>query len=181
MTEQSISNQVSNEYTPGSAKVLRCPVDGEPLTAHTRSGMSLATCGACHGLWLTKDVVAAGGPTPDGQVNRVLGRAADVRHDDAARMCPSCPAILIPKVVRGVEVDRCQKCGGVWLDAGEYERLRTSPEAFSKLAPAEAEESESLFRSIFRPLTPREAVAEGFLHIGAEAVFSAFGWLLDGS
>jgi Zn-finger nucleic acid-binding protein len=31
--------------------------------------------------------------------------------------------------VDGVTVDRCRKCGGLWLDLGEKERLLARPEA----------------------------------------------------
>ena len=41
-----------------------------------------------------------------------------------ARKCPICPGIdLVPADKQGVEIDRCPKCRGVWLDCGELERI----------------------------------------------------------
>ena len=38
-------------------------------------------------------------------------------------VCPKCDAHLILLNFRGVEVDFCEKCRGIWLDAGEVERI----------------------------------------------------------
>ena len=38
--------------------------------------------------------------------------------------CPLClDSPLEPKFVRGVEVDICPKCRGIWLDRGEIDKL----------------------------------------------------------
>ena len=41
---------------------------------------------------------------------------------------PSCPRCegptLVEIVLEGVAVDRCRRCQGIWLDAGELEALR---------------------------------------------------------
>ncbi|MBN2361232.1 MAG: zf-TFIIB domain-containing protein [Deltaproteobacteria bacterium] len=37
--------------------------------------------------------------------------------------CPKCGMDLKTVVHRGVEIDRCENCGGVWLDRGELEEL----------------------------------------------------------
>jgi len=37
--------------------------------------------------------------------------------------CPVCDATLRPVERRGVEVDICPDCKGVWLDRGELEKL----------------------------------------------------------
>lgn len=37
--------------------------------------------------------------------------------------CPKCEGALIEIEHEGVNIDRCQACGGVWLDAGELEKL----------------------------------------------------------
>lgn len=38
-------------------------------------------------------------------------------------MCPDCRQPLIVFELEGVEVDRCVRCGGSWLDAGEIEMI----------------------------------------------------------
>ena len=37
--------------------------------------------------------------------------------------CPKCGMELIAIDYRGVEVDKCSACQGVWLDAGELEQI----------------------------------------------------------
>lgn len=38
-------------------------------------------------------------------------------------MCPNCSEPMIILDLEGVEVDRCVRCGGTWLDAGELETI----------------------------------------------------------
>jgi hypothetical protein len=37
--------------------------------------------------------------------------------------CPKCAAPLVELHLRGIEVDRCSGCQGIWLDFGELDRL----------------------------------------------------------
>ena len=41
----------------------------------------------------------------------------------SALRCPKCDSTLEGVVADGVEIDVCNTCGGVWLDAGELEQL----------------------------------------------------------
>ena len=38
-------------------------------------------------------------------------------------MCPACGETLVTFELEGIEIDQCQKCGGVWLDAGEIDEI----------------------------------------------------------
>jgi uncharacterized protein len=42
--------------------------------------------------------------------------------------CPKCDGTLVEITHEGVQIDRCDKCNGVWLDAGELERLTSQEE-----------------------------------------------------
>jgi len=37
--------------------------------------------------------------------------------------CPKCGMELIEIYYKGVHTDKCSECGGIWLDAGEFETL----------------------------------------------------------
>lgn len=37
--------------------------------------------------------------------------------------CPRCASPMIILELENVEIDYCPECGGIWLDAGELERL----------------------------------------------------------
>jgi Zn-finger nucleic acid-binding protein len=41
----------------------------------------------------------------------------------ATLQCPRCEGRLMEITFEQIQVDRCDKCGGVWLDAGELESL----------------------------------------------------------
>jgi Zn-finger nucleic acid-binding protein len=43
--------------------------------------------------------------------------------------CPKCDGVLVELIFEKVQIDRCDKCAGVWLDAGELERLTGREEA----------------------------------------------------
>jgi len=38
-------------------------------------------------------------------------------------MCPACKEPMVVFELDGVEIDRCLKCSGTWLDAGEIDQL----------------------------------------------------------
>lgn len=38
-------------------------------------------------------------------------------------LCPRCGSELVPVHYRQVEMDKCSRCNGVWLDCGELERI----------------------------------------------------------
>jgi hypothetical protein len=39
--------------------------------------------------------------------------------------CPKCGMELIEIDYRGIKIDKCSECEGVWLDAGELEQIST--------------------------------------------------------
>ena len=41
----------------------------------------------------------------------------------ARERCPKCGAPLLAVKFQGVELDKCSRCQGVWLDCGELEQL----------------------------------------------------------
>ena len=44
--------------------------------------------------------------------------------------CPKCGADLLTVPYKGVEIDKCSRCLGLWLDCGELERVLESDEGF---------------------------------------------------
>lgn len=49
------------------------------------------------------------------------------RRGDQRPFCPRCEAPTLIEMLRsGIPIDRCRRCGGVWLDAGELEGLVAS-------------------------------------------------------
>lgn len=59
-------------------------------------------------------------------------RAEEEQREQAeasAIHCPKCEGTLVEITFEDVQIDRCNKCHGVWLDAGELERLTGQEES----------------------------------------------------
>ena len=53
-------------------------------------------------------------------------RAEEEQREETAASaihCPKCDGTLTEITFEDMQIDRCNKCNGVWLDAGELERL----------------------------------------------------------
>ncbi len=48
----------------------------------------------------------------------------------ASFRCPKCGAELIEVTYKGVEIDKCSSCSGLWLDCGELEEVMEGEEGF---------------------------------------------------
>lgn len=53
--------------------------------------------------------------------------------------CPRCACPLNPHEYRGVSVDRCPRCQGMWLDLRKFGHLASGREAFGAGAPVRME------------------------------------------
>jgi uncharacterized protein len=58
----------------------------------------------------------------------------------SAVKCPKCEGTLLGLTHEGVQIDRCNKCNGVWLDEGELKQLASQDEQHGWLS--------SLWRSL---------------------------------
>src|SRR5574341_338457 len=43
------------------------------------------------------------------------------KKTDSELRCPKCPGLLVSYTFRGYALDRCDQCGGIWMDRGELE------------------------------------------------------------
>jgi tRNA(Ile2) C34 agmatinyltransferase TiaS len=50
------------------------------------------------------------------QLKKVVKESSQVR-------CPKCPGDLESYTFQGFALDRCQNCGGIWMDKGELEAV----------------------------------------------------------
>lgn len=61
-------------------------------------------------------------------IERLRAERAAREAQTAPMQCPRCDGTLAEVALEDVLIDRCTKCNGVWLDAGELERLTDRPE-----------------------------------------------------
>lgn len=51
------------------------------------------------------------------------GRETEKPGEPVSLKCPKCGQNLFEYDYRGVKIDKCQGCEGIWLDAGELDQL----------------------------------------------------------
>ncbi len=109
-----------------------CPRCKNRLTIVTVDKVAVDVCkGGCGGIWFDlKELDNFDEPhetAGEELLDIDLGLRRDV--DYKARInCPRCKDVILMRhfssVKREVEVDKCPKCGGYWLDYGELEQMR---------------------------------------------------------
>ena len=107
---------------------MKCPACKSPLREKSAGDITLDLCyGGCGGIWFDA-----------AELERVNARAATTLHTiwqipvsnvklTDPRYCPRCPNLILERKwfsdAKQVEIDQCTKCGGIWLDAGEFTRI----------------------------------------------------------
>ena len=122
----------------------RCPACSELLFKKRVEQVEVDGCPGCGGLWLdpgelqqlardSKALRAAGASFPPGLQASVGATRTN--------QCPKCQAELTPfefDRFRGVRLDRCKGCGGMWLDHGEAQEIASRLEGNAPAAAAAA-------------------------------------------
>ena len=117
---------------------MKCPACQRLLRRFQVGTVALDGCdGGCGGIWFDYDeLVSLDREQPDPTVP-VAGPSHDpaVSVDDyAVRACPNCDGVTLDKKLyslgSGIILDRCLQCKGVWLDHGEFEKIRESLHPF---------------------------------------------------
>lgn len=104
---------------------MKCPKCGMDMTKRRIEGMEIDNCPKCGGIWCDL-----------GEYDPLLGAKSleglkkgspDKYHDSLKMTCPQCKPGSMVKLdtgVKGVHIDKCTTCCGVWLDGGELEKMR---------------------------------------------------------
>ena len=90
-----------------------CPHHGTVLMEKHAGKLRVWHCVGCSGLWLPAGAFHAG----VGHVS-VTGRGRP-----SGLSCPADGQALTALSHRGIEVDVCGRCGGVWFDRGELQKI----------------------------------------------------------
>lgn len=134
-------------------------------------------CGRCHGTFFDSgEMFMAAGISADPSTwdREETGGVVKV----GALPCPRCESLMKAQDVthdgKHVEVDRCGKCGGIWLDKGELDTivaigdaLRPVVEAARAKARAELEAMGTI--DLKKPMVPRRKIALVVVALGAFA------------
>lgn len=124
---------------------MNCPRCATALASHTILEVEVDRCSRCAGLWLDRgEVERASRPT--GRFVAAAGGAsmdASVRlPDDPTKLtkCPRCGRSCFRERYSSteVELDRCGRGCGVWLDQGELEKIAEHRRRTSMTSPRAA-------------------------------------------
>jgi Zn-finger nucleic acid-binding protein len=106
--------------------MAQCPHCRVELKVLTHSGINWAGCPKCEGVWLAApDVIKALRlyAADQGVALETIALLEGVAQASALP-CPQCPASTLQVItLRGVEVEKCSSCRGVFLDRGEGEAI----------------------------------------------------------
>lgn len=103
---------------------MHCPSDHSTIVPHVIDGTAVHRCPTCEGIFL-----------PGGLFREIRAGAAIQAHRQKESVteeikqqlrklnCPNDANPMMSFMFKGVEIDVCAKCYGVWLDRGEIERI----------------------------------------------------------
>lgn len=108
-----------------SKSELPCPRCARAMVPSSGAQSGGAKCPGCGGAWILGELLERQLREQSGDPKASLERFSWEPIDSKADLpCPTCDSYrLAPVLVGGVEIDRCDLCGGVYLDAGELEAL----------------------------------------------------------
>lgn len=112
--------------SPLPAPSLICPACDYPMTCTHAAGVEYDECQRCAGLWLDRgelQQLAQAEKLPYQLLHRRPPTDAPQPRTEGTRSCPRCSQIMSVMTVRGVRLDFCSDCQGLFLDHGELSRF----------------------------------------------------------
>lgn len=115
---------------------MNCPNCKGTLSPITYEGIQIETCSGCGGEWLDNGELLHVNKVREVRFNvderRALAQATKIKGvklDDVDRdlVCPKCAGRTDAVNFggnTGIIIDRCTDCSGIWLDAGELEKVQ---------------------------------------------------------
>ena len=103
-----------------------CPKCGSEIKYLGYGDIKFESCPGCHGIFLDHDEV--GHENLDNVVGDRAKPQADAKHLDTLEIrCPKCNQTMekhFNRYKKGLLLDVCPSCKGIWFDQGEFERFR---------------------------------------------------------
>ena len=123
---------------------MKCPACSNNLAPTAIGDVTVDVCNdGCGGVWFDNYELSKFDEAHEAAGEQLLAveANADISIDhEVRRNCPKCPDLVMQQhffsVKRGVTIDECPGCGGVWLDVGELRQIR-------RLYPSEAEREQA--------------------------------------
>ena len=93
-------------------------------SGHLETGLQTEQCATCHGHWITSARYFC--YLEESQATPVAQHTPAASEPPGMKLCPVCRKFMhYYPVGHGLSfgIDKCNTCGGVWLDAGEWATL----------------------------------------------------------
>lgn len=124
--ESSETTRTTIPTPPPPEPQLPCPACSNNLVENTYGGVAIDECWHCKGIWLDKgELEQLADKThflPD-RLRRPQNVPTRELRPEGTRPCPRCGHTLQSQLVKGVRLDMCSDCQGLWLDQGELNQL----------------------------------------------------------
>ena len=124
-----LSPSVGHSTLPAQAcTTVPCPACGNMMRLAHAAGVVADGCGTCGGIWLDAGEMQQLANRPEGLlgVAKLFAPSGEWDCSERERLCPRCHTRLSPfefPSLRGIQLDRCDTCRGLWLDHGEAEEI----------------------------------------------------------
>ena len=109
----------------------RCPVCKTQTDLLKYEGVPIYNCGTCGGHWVTdarlKLILARREVVMPDAVKAKMIEIADASNSTQKLWCMNCGKEMVKEQFRywpDIQLDRCPKCNGLWLDRGELEKCQ---------------------------------------------------------
>ncbi|HEV8113353.1 MAG TPA: zf-TFIIB domain-containing protein [Planctomycetota bacterium] len=107
---------------------MKCPACKRMLREKTAGDITLDMCyGGCGGVWFDANELDHVSPRAAGALHSIWQLASRADDSNGPRECPRCPEQVLDRKWFSdslkVEIDQCPKCGGIWLDDGEFTKI----------------------------------------------------------
>ena len=124
-------------------EIIKCPAcDNEMQKIFiTDKGINIDVCSnGCGGIFFdNKEIQEFSDQNADiSEIKQALSNKNFMPVDqNKTRICPACGTPMAKTRALGIQIDTCYKCGGVFLDNGEFEIVRSKFVKRKKVVPVE--------------------------------------------
>src|SRR5678816_2999230 len=107
---------------------MKCPACNKTLREKGAGGITLDMCyGGCGGIWFDASELENVNDRAAATLHTIWQIPSRIKPPGEPRSCPRCPEQVLERKwfsdAQKVEIDQCPKCGGIWLDDGEFSSI----------------------------------------------------------
>ena len=113
-------------------KIIKCPACNCEMTKVfiADKAINVDVCAnGCGGIFFDNQEIREFSDPCDNisEIKAVLeGKEFEPIYENISRVCPACGTSMTKTVVLGIQIDTCYNCGGIFLDYGEFELVRSA-------------------------------------------------------